>query len=141
MTVGVYQMGTGKRTMRFVSLAAAGTTFFLVTSCNLRAEPSTGKIVGLGAVSCIQFATDVSKDPTIQREYLAWAQGFMSGILLGRPAGIDEGLDLLPSTFPVTKQLGFLREYCAEHPSEGFADAVESLYKRLRTGQEPCRHR
>ena len=96
------------------------------------AEPPTAKIVGLGATTCAQFTNDVTKNPAVQRDYLAWAQGFMSGILIGRPAGIDEGLDLIPSTFPLLKQLEFLRDYCRQHPAEDFSDAVAILYKRLR---------
>lgn len=97
-----------------------------------RAEAPTAKIVGLGATTCAQFTNDVTKNPTVQRDYLAWAQGFMSGILIGRPAGTDEGLDLNPSTFPLLKQLEFLRTHCLQHPTEDFSDAVATLYKRLR---------
>ncbi len=97
-----------------------------------KAEPSTAKIVGLGATRCAQFTSDVTRNPAMQRDYLAWAQGFMSGILHGRPPGVDEGLDLNPSTFGLLKQLEFLRDHCAQHPIDGFSNAVEALYKRLR---------
>ncbi len=96
-----------------------------------RAE-ATAKIVGLGATTCAQFTNDVTQNPAVQRDYLAWAQGFMSGILIGRPAGTDEGLDLNPPTFPLLKQLEFLRAHCLQHPTEDFSDAVATLYKRLR---------
>lgn len=98
----------------------------------LKAEPATAKIVGLGASTCTQFARDVKKNPAVQRDYLAWAQGFMSGILLGRPPGVDESLDLIPTTFPLHKQIAFLRAYCQKHPTEDFSDAVLDLYKNLR---------
>ena len=91
------------------------------------------KIVGLGATGCAQFMLEIRHNPALQRDYLAWAQGFMSGVLLGRPAGVDEGLDLIPSTVPLLKQLEFLREYCDQNPSESFSNAVLSLYKRLRS--------
>ena len=97
-----------------------------------RAEQLTARIVGLGATSCSQFMADVAQNPLVQRTYFAWAQGFMSGILIGRPAGVDESLDLAPSTFPLLKQLEFLRNYCQQHPAEDFSDAVEILYKTLR---------
>ena len=98
----------------------------------VRAEPQTARIVGLGATSCLQFDEDVRLNPSVQRDYLAWGQGYMSGILMGRPAGGDEGLDLNPPTFDTITQLHFLRDYCAENTSANFADAVEALYKRLR---------
>ncbi len=80
----------------------------------------------------MQFLGDVRKNVAVQRDYLAWAQGYMSAILVTRPLGVDENLDLNPQTFPLIAQLAFLRDHCAKHPSENFADAVESLYKRLR---------
>jgi hypothetical protein len=57
----------------------------------------------------------------------------MSGVLLSRPPGIDESLDLDPPSFGLLKQLEFLRDHCAEKHSEGFSDAVTALYRRLRT--------
>jgi hypothetical protein len=98
----------------------------------VRAEPQTARIVGLGATTCLHFDEDVRLNPSVQRDYLAWGQGYMSGILVGRPAGVDQGLDLNPPTFDMINQLHFLRDYCAENTSANFADAVEALYKRLR---------
>ncbi len=98
----------------------------------LWAEPQKAGIVGLGAASCQQFKDDVRSNPMVRRDYLAWAQGFMSGILLGRPPGVDEGLDLNPPTFGLISQLRFLEDHCAWNASMNFADAVEALYKRLR---------
>jgi hypothetical protein len=97
-----------------------------------RAEVLTRNVVGLGATTCERFNKDIRADPSIRRDYLAWAQGFMSGILLGRPSGIDDGLDLSPASFNLLAQLKFLEEYCATNASKNFGDGVEALYKRLR---------
>lgn len=97
-----------------------------------QAQPETAKIVGLGATRCSQFSADVRADPAIRRDYLAWAQGYMSGILVGRPPGTDTGLDLNPSTFGLLDQLKFLEDFCARTPGQDFSDGVEALYKRLR---------
>jgi hypothetical protein len=51
----------------------------------LRAEELKAKIVGLGAATRRQFSDDVKSNPLLRRDYLAWAQGFMSGILSSRP--------------------------------------------------------
>jgi hypothetical protein len=64
-----------------------------------RAEPAIAKIVGLGATPCPQFERETREQPEAQKQYLAWAQGFMSGILMSRPPGVDEGLDLNPRSF------------------------------------------
>jgi hypothetical protein len=98
----------------------------------LRAESPKARIVGLGAATCQRFNDDVQSNPSVRRDYLAWAQGFLSGILLGRPPGVDAGLDLNPATFGLINQLNFLDGYCARNTSADFADAVEALYKRLR---------
>ncbi|UGV28783.1 hypothetical protein E0H22_02585 [Rhodopseudomonas boonkerdii] len=98
----------------------------------LRAEPPKARIVGLGAATCRQFNDEVKTNPLVRRDYLAWAQGFMSGILLSRPPGVDEGLDLNPPSFGLIVQLRFMEDRCAMSPSLDFSDAVEALYKRLR---------
>lgn len=112
----------------------AGCFLLLSAPPALAAEPqgATAKIVGLGAAACSQFSSDIESDPLIRRDYLAWAQGFMSGILLGRPLGTDVGLDLNPETFGILDQLRFLEEHCARNPALNFSEAVEALYKRLR---------
>ncbi len=98
----------------------------------VRAQPLKATIVGLGAATCQQFNDDVRSNPLIQRDYLAWAQGFMSGILSSRPPGVDQGLDLAPPTFPLLRQLDFLGDYCARNAALDFSDGVAALYKRLR---------
>jgi hypothetical protein len=92
----------------------------------------TAKIVGLGASTCRQFNGDIAANPPVRRDYLAWAQGFMSGTILSRPPGVDEGLDLNPVTFDLIAQLNFLEDHCARNDAVDFSDAVEALYKRLR---------
>jgi hypothetical protein len=98
----------------------------------LRGEAPKANIVGLGASTCQQFNDDVKSNPSARRDYLAWTQGFMSGVLLSRPPGVDAGLDLNPATFGLISQLHFLEDHCAKNTSLDFSDAVEALYKRLR---------
>ena len=121
--------GVGRRCLLaivFCSLLA------IAPSGAARAEGLTRNIVGLGATTCERFNADITADPSSRRDYLAWAQGFMSGILLGRPRGIDDGLELSPASFNLLAQLKFLDEYCATNASKNFGDGVEALYKRLR---------
>lgn len=104
----------------------------LLLQASSQAQAQTARIVGLGATTCRGFNEDVKSNANIRRDYLAWTQGFMSGILLGRPPGTDETLNLAPPTFDLVQQLRFLEDYCASHDREDFADAVTALYKRLR---------
>ena len=119
-----------RRISRSVSLLC----YFLISASNVNvgAEAPTHNVVGLGATKCERFNSDIGTNPSMRRDYLAWAQGFMSGILLSRPPGTDEGLDLNPPSFNLLSQLGFLEDYCAENASKDFADGVKALYRRLR---------
>jgi hypothetical protein len=78
------------------------------------------EVVRLGATSCNGFMDEATKRPSVQRDYLAWAQGYMSAILLTRPGTTDNGLDLAPATFPLLKQLEFLRDFCTKNPDQTF---------------------
>ena len=118
-----------------VHFALFGT--FMIASFMGECAAESIKIVGLGAIDCGQFIKEIDQNPALQRDYLAWAQGLMSGILISRPAGVDEGLDLTPSSFPLRKQLDFLRAYCTQQPAANFEDSVLELYKRLRKQGAP----
>ena len=96
----------------------------------VQAEPT--KIVGIGAASCAWFGADAAAQPAMERDYFAWAQGFMSGALIRAPDGVDEGLDLAPPSMPLAAQADFLRTFCAANPATDYSDAVRALYHRLR---------
>ncbi|MER2264621.1 hypothetical protein [Methylobacterium oxalidis] len=108
------------------------TTVILGAVLALPVQADTAKIVGLGASSCKGFNREIEEAPALQRDYFAWAQGFMSGALIRAPQGVDEGLDLTPPTFPLAEQVDFLRSYCAKNPEQDYMDAARALYRRLR---------
>ncbi len=112
---------------------------------DLRAEPLKARIVGLGATTCQRFNDDVRSNPSVRRDYLAWAQGFMSGVLLSRPPGIDEGLDLAPATFDLIGQLHFLEDHCSQNAAADFADAskrsTSGFVRRARCDWNAAVHR
>lgn len=124
----------GRRIGRLFSVMALSVTAVIAVDASrlLRAEPQKATIVGLGATTCQRFNDDIRSNPLLRRDYLAWAQGFMSGILSSRPPGVDEGLDLAPVTFDLVRQLQFLEDYCVRNVSLDFSDGVAALYKRLR---------
>lgn len=96
------------------------------------AEAESVKIVGIGAASCQDFLGEIRGRPDVEKNFFAWAQGYMSGLLIRAPAGKDEGLDLTPPEFPLVKQAEFLRTYCSRHLGEDFTVAVNTLYRTLR---------
>lgn len=126
--------GRAVRRLRHMRFLSAVLLVAVVTdaSSELRAQSPKAKIVELGATTCQRFSDDVRSNPVLRRDYLAWAQGFMSAMLLSRPAGVDEKLDLNPVTFDLINQFHFLEDHCARNTSLSFSDAVEALYKRLR---------
>ena len=119
--------------MKALSWNAALRVAALVASCNgALAQQTAVKVVGIGAVSCQQFLDMVRASPPAERDFIAWAQGYMSGLLIRAPAGVDENLDLLPPTFPLQRQADFLQAFCSRAGDAGFTDAVQALYRTLR---------
>lgn len=92
----------------------------------------TVRIAGIGASSCTQFNREIFQNPAAERDFFAWAQGFMSGALIRAPHGVDDDVDLLPQSFPLHRQADFLRSYCSDNPNQDYMDAVRALYHRLR---------
>jgi hypothetical protein len=121
-----------RQTTPFVRRAGLLVACVGLSTTATQAQSSRIKIVGLGAATCAQFITDVETNPAIQRDYLAWAQGYMSGIIVSQPPGVDETLDLSPLEWPLMRQLEFLRARCATRQVDDFADAAEDLYRQLR---------
>ncbi len=117
--------------MRLVA-AFRSTALLVVAAIPLPAIGQAVKIVGIGATPCTTFLQQAAADPRTGREYMAWAQGYLSGLLIRAPEGKDESLDLTPASFPVRKQAEFLRVYCETNRDADFGDAVENLYKTLR---------
>lgn len=117
---------------RSTALLTAGLLFVAVQAAAQNGAPV--KIVGIGATSCVRFTIEIAANADAEKHYLAWIQGYMSGIMVGRPAGVDEGIDLTPYTFPLVAQAEFMRALCAKQPKSksDFADGVERLYVTLK---------
>jgi hypothetical protein len=115
----------------------AGTLFLIAgLSTATGAQPLSVKIVGLGASDCARFNQDIEGAPTVERDYFVWAQGYMSGLLIRAPAGRDERVDLIPQNMPLLKQAEFLQAFCFARPQAGFTDAVNDLYRALRSNPD-----
>ena len=99
------------------------------------AASATVNIVGLGATPCATFVIEIERSPALQRDYFAWAQGFMSGVLIRAPTGIDQDLNLNPPAFALNQQVEFLREFCSTNPDRDYNDGVLELYRVLRGKQ------
>lgn len=133
LSFGRYQLATNIIKMDAGRIRLMSIVLFLLLTMSAQAE--TARIVGMGAATCRQYLMDANRKTTAYRDYLFWAQGYMSGILISRPPGIDEKLELNPPTLGPRDQIKFLSQYCEKNQSSQFADAVEALYKRLRAIQ------
>jgi hypothetical protein len=91
----------------------------------------TVAIVGTGTAACSRFTAAIAARPIEEREYFSWAQGYMSGILLSAPPGVDEGLALTSDALPIPSQLAFVKAFCERYPSASYSDSVETLYRAL----------
>ena len=113
--------------MRLGIVVAVG----LLSSSALAQAPFV-RIVGPGAARCSRFSEDIARDPRQEREYFAWAQGVMSGLLLRAPTPAEADLDLLPPSFGVEAQMDFLQANCRHDADQGFADATVALFRELK---------
>lgn len=112
-------------------LIIAASTLLLVTGSRALAE-SDAKIAGLGSVTCQRFLDDKKSNAILRRDYMAWAQGFLSGMRVSQAAGIDDQLNLSPVTYDLVNQLHFLEDHCQRNAKQTYSDAVSALYQRLR---------
>ncbi len=96
--------------------------------CAHAAEPI--EIVGLGATSCSQYLQEIGGNGAVEREYLSWALGYMSGLLVRAPVG--EIVQLRHPDMPLARQAEFMRAYCKNNSTASVSEAVQDLYKFLR---------
>jgi hypothetical protein len=82
--------------------------------------------MGQGAHTCAQFTADYKSDPFAEDVYFSWAEGFMSG--LNKQTLLDMGQSRDVATRTTGSKERSLRDYCDQHPSDNYAQAVLSLY-------------
>jgi hypothetical protein len=86
---------------------------------------------GMGTIFCGAFniAIQYDKSEGTEETFFVWAQGFMSGLNVGAPPGIN--VRLVPEQFNSDRQKAFLRDYCAKNPNNKLHDGVRALYFKL----------
>ena len=89
----------------------------LVLAHGPAADAKTEKLVGVAANSCVQFNFQIAQDPAAERDFVEWTQGYMSGLVIWAPAGVDEDPHLLFQTYTLARQTEFLRAFCRDNPS------------------------
>ena len=122
-----------QRAHRLSIQLTAGTLLLAVAGSwsGAEAQSTKGKVVGLGAATCQRFKDDVKSNAILRRDYMAWAQGFMSGMLASQPGGADEQINLNPVTYDLVSQVHFLEDHCSQNSALRFSEAVAALFQRL----------
>jgi hypothetical protein len=117
------------RRVRYIAMAL----LVAVCCCSDTARPRAQivKQVGHGAAKCERFTRDVAADMQNIRPYLAWAQGYMSGIIFYAPTGENENVDIGASNLSIPEQIQFLQNYCLDSPTADFGEAAFALFSRL----------
>ena len=84
-------------------------------------------IVGPGAASCEAMLNKVAEAPVAQMLFVAWAQGYLSGLNMVR-------LSNEQATVPIgdaTTLFERISRYCEANPQDTVTDATSSLYAAL----------
>ena len=83
-----FVMHLSRRRVRQLSIHLTVGVLLLVAAdswSKAEAQAIGGKVVGLGTATCQRFNDDVKSNAILRRDYMAWAQGFMSGMLASQP--------------------------------------------------------
>lgn len=98
---------------------------------DVRAQAVVGSQgLGLGMQSCTEFDNEYKAHPEIvQAAYIAWAEGFMSGLNASATANKLPVRDL--SKIDLQSTAADIREYCAMHPFAAYDTAVLTMYNDL----------
>ena len=101
-------------------------TFVLIaTNGTMRSESPSRKIVGPGATPCQRFNADIATNPASRRDYLAWAQGYMTG--LNKSSTAPKNL----RGWRLEQQRQHIRAFCDKRPLAMIGDAVDDLFTNL----------
>ena len=88
-------------------------------------------IFGPGAASCDAMLNKVAEAPVAQMLFVAWAQGYLSGLNMVRMGQNQPAvhLDATSSLYPS------LEGHCRQNPQDSVTDAASSLYASLLADQ------
>jgi hypothetical protein len=78
-------------------------------------------VLGLGAHSCGRFLSEAKSDLDYAT-YQTWLTGYLTGINLETP-----GLVNILSQTDLAGAMGWINNYCQQHPTGSFSDAAQGL--------------
>jgi hypothetical protein len=86
--------------------------------------------MGAGMSTCGAFGQLYARSTTIEEVYFQWAQGFMTGMNVGKVVNTGTIRDL--NSEPTPDQMAAIRQYCNDHPLASYEDAVVDLFSHLK---------
>lgn len=92
-------------------------------------ERAGGLGMGVGEMTCGQFAAQYMASPSNEDYFFDWAQGFLSGANAMSLADTNLYRDL--TYVSTVEQRGYIRNYCNDHPLVNYHMAVAVLYQSL----------
>lgn len=98
----------------------------MVVAMSGAAKADTMIVMGAGFMSCLQFnVLNRQSRGEAQEAFFYWAQGFMSGLNMGRVVAGQFPKNL--ASIDLDDQERFLLGYCAAHADKQYMDAVIEL--------------
>jgi hypothetical protein len=94
-----------------------------------RAETDTALVAGLGNTPCSDF---VKADAAGRAAYVAWAEGYMSGVNANIQQYQDTPIPLFGAdTMSAEQQLAYMLDHCKISPDAPFFSAAGDLFSAL----------
>lgn len=84
--------------------------------------PETFTVYGLGLASCGQYMSDRAHKPLAEEEYSDWLAGYLSAF-----NRFNVGANTLTQGLDVAGALGWITNYCRDHPTENIQGATTDL--------------
>lgn len=89
---------------------------------------------GFGAAECSTVERKTDNNPELAMAAYSWAQGYMSALNL-RYLRTHTSVDIMPEDFAINAQIGFLKDFCQQHPSKAYDQGVWALFSKLASRQ------
>jgi hypothetical protein len=108
--------------------------FVALSATQTHADDNSAKAaMGSGMATCDTFAQMYAKNTVVEEIYFQWAQGFMTGMNVGKVANTGTIRDL--NSEPTVDQMAAIRQYCNDHPRASYQDAVVDLFSHFKASR------
>jgi hypothetical protein len=115
------------RVVRYLALII----FVALSATQTRADDSITQVaMGSGMETCGKFAQRYAQNTVVEEIYFQWAQGFMTGMNVGKVVNTGVVRDL--NSEPTIDQMAAIRQFCNDHPLASYQDAVVDLLSHLK---------